>query len=171
MTPAVFGLLMGALLFGGLPAEGQTASSQVDGRATLTLTNDSPSGFFALGEKTLASAPPILALTITKVVNPAQTGLDISVYLSFQPPSSSAGAKEPGEKVLIGNFSLYPPDHPAGFLLRASEAFSKLRAAGAVSRLSPVQLLIEMKRIHEGTPWTPVELVIGPPEWRSEARK
>lgn len=171
MRPGLAYLFIGALLVGGLHARGQTASGRVDGKAALTLTNDRPSGFFLVGEKTLANAPPILALTITKVVNPGQAGLDISVYLSFQPAPSSAGAVERRDNILIGNVSLYPPDHPAGFLLRVSEAFGKLQAAGAVSRSSAVRLLIEMKRVHEGALRTPVELVVGPPEWRSEAHK
>jgi hypothetical protein len=166
MPPAVSGLLITVLLAGGFDAEGQTASAEVEGRATLTLTNDNPSGFFPLGEKTLASAPPILALTITKVVNPAKAGLDLAVYLSFQPAAS-----QPRENILIGNVSLYPSDHPAGFLMRASGAFGQLQAAGPISKSSAVRLLIEMKRVHEQTPWTPVELVVGPPDWRSEVRK
>jgi hypothetical protein len=170
MKPAVSGLLIGALLFCGFRAGGQSAESRDQGETKptpVTLTNDRPTGFFPLDAETLAHAPPILALTITKVVNPGEAGLGISVYLWYRAVAAPGGERE---KILIGNFSLYPPDHRAGFLLRASEAFRKLQEAGGVSKVSEVRLLIEMKRIHEKTPWTPVELVVAPPEWREETK-
>jgi hypothetical protein len=174
MTPAVSGLLIGVLLFCSFRAGGQGPDSQnrdVAGPTPVTLTSERPTGFFPLRPETLTDARPILALTITKVVNPQQLGLGISVYLSFSPVPSSGGPKEQprGEKILIGNFSLYPPDHPAGFRLRASEAVRQLQGAGAHAKLADVRLLIEMKRVHEKTPWAPVELVIAPPEWQQDA--
>ena len=130
----------------------------------VTLTNERPTGLFAVAPETLKSAPSILALSITKVVNTGETAVGISVYLT------PAGAKGHPllDKVLLGNFSLYPPDHPAGFLMPCSSAFHRLALNGSLSKSTTIQLLIQMKRIHEEKPWTPVTITIAPPEWRHE---
>jgi len=158
MKPVVSGLPVALLLFGCLPAA----------LNTVTLTDAKPSGFFPLPEKVLASAPRILSLTITKVVNPAGTALDIAVYLSFEPASATGRTTGRRERILIGNISLYPPGHPAGFLMPVDEAFGKLEAAAPASHSSNVRLLIEMRRVHARIPWTPVELVVAPPAWREK---
>jgi hypothetical protein len=167
MTPAVHGLLTCALLFGGAASGGRSLGGgpqRPSQPAPLTLTNERPTGYFHLDPETLASAPPILTVRITRVVNPGETPFQVFVYLSYQ---SGAGRTEP-EKILIGNFGLYPPDRPAGFLLRASTAFRKLKTTG--SRPTNIRLLLEMKRIHPKSPWTPVAIAVAPPEWRDEPR-
>lgn len=169
MVRAVSGVLMGTLLLCGIRAGGQSRDSRDErlAGAAVTLTNDHPSGSIPLDLETVAQAPRILALTVKKVVNPEKVSLGISVYLTYVPPSPPSGASDrPRKKSLIGNVSLYPPDHPAGFLLRASGAFRELRAAGAISKSSDVRLLLEMKRIHEKEPWSQVQLVFATPEWR-----
>jgi len=173
MVRAVSGALIGALLFCGIPNAGQSRDRQDEtlGKAAATLTSDSPSASIPVDVEMLSKAPPILALTITKVVNPKNVGLGVSVYLSYLPPTGSAGTEARRKKILVGNFSLYPSIRASGFLLRTSEAFSKLRAAGAISQSSDVRLLLEMKRIHEKKPWSHVELVVAPLEWRQRARK
>ena len=127
----------------------------------LTLTDKLPAASFSLPPDVVASAPAILALSITKVENPGRIGINVFVYLSF--PQGSEG-----QKILIGNVSLYPSDHPAGFLLRSSTAFQQMKARSATSKSSKVDLLIEMSRANEREPWKPVKLVVAPPEWRKE---
>lgn len=169
MTPAVCGLLFWALLLGGARAMGQGLGGDQHQRQAaptrVTLTNERPAGYFPLDPETLASAPPILGVTITRVVNPGKTPFQVFVYLSYQ---SGAGRTEP-EKIRIGNFGLYPPDRPAGFLLRSSQAFRKLKSLS--SSPTDVRLLLEMKRIHGTRPWTSVEVTVAAPEWRRETRK
>ncbi|HEV2176784.1 MAG TPA: hypothetical protein VGW33_06245 [Terriglobia bacterium] len=169
MTPAVHGLLIWALLFGGLRAGGQSPAggAQRPGTETrVTLSNDHPEGSFLIPPEILAAPPAVLALTMTQVINPAKTAFQIFVYLSYHPGSGEKRRAAPA-KILIGNVSLYPPDRPAGFLLRASTAFRKLKAA--TSKSSDVRLVLEMKRIHPAKPWTPVEVTVAPPEWRTGA--
>ncbi len=96
-------------------------------------------------------------------MNPDKTPVEIFVYLA----RAGSGSTQP-EKAPIGNFSLYPADHPAGFLMRASGAFHKLAAAGPASATSEVRLVLEMKRIDEAKPWTKIAITVAPPQWRSE---
>jgi hypothetical protein len=171
MTPAVYGLLVWALLLGGARSAGRSPGGGAErpGKPTpVTLTNDRPTGYFPLDPETLASAPPVLALRITRVVNPGETPFQIFVYLSCQQGAGEKGRTEP-EKILMGNFGLYPADSSAGFRLRASNAFRKLKAAS--SNPTDVRLLLEMKRIHETRPWTPVAVVVAPPAWQTDVSK
>jgi len=169
VTSAVCGLWLWALLLGGSHAKGQGLDGDRGQRQAaptrVTLTNHRPTGYFPIDPETLASAPPILGVTITRVVNPGKTPFQVFVYLSYQPRT---GRTEP-EKILIGNFGLYPPDRPSGFLLRSSRAFRKLKSLS--SSPTDLRLLLEMKRIHAKSPWTAVEVTIAPPEWRREVRQ
>jgi hypothetical protein len=131
--------------------------------SSIILTNDRPVGSFSVAAETLASAPPILSLSIPKVMNPDKTPVEILVYFA----RSEKGSTQL-EKVPISNFSLYPADHPAGFLMRASGAFHKLAATGPASATSEVRLVLEMKRIQEAKPWTRIAITVAPPQWRSE---
>jgi hypothetical protein len=129
----------------------------------ISLSNDRPRGSYSIDPETLASAPPVLKLTIPHVVNPNKLPFQIFVYLSLE---SQAGGRSGThqERILVGNFGLYPPDLPATFLLRSSRAFGKLKTM--TSNPTNVHLLLEMKRIHEASPWTLVEVTVAPPEWQ-----
>jgi len=131
--------------------------------APLVLTNDRATGSFPISPETLAAAPRTLSVSISKVTNPEKTPFEVLVYLSVR----RAAPAEP-HKILIGNFSLYPPDHAAGFLLSTSQAFQKLQADGASAKSLKVRLLVEIKRIHEDKPWTPIAITVPPPKWRDD---
>ena len=166
MIPAVHGLLLSALLLGCAPQSGESLGDGIQGPAkptSVTLTNDHPTGYFVLDPKAIASAPPVVAVSITRVVNPGKTPFQVFVYLSYE---SGVGEKGRTRRILVGNFGLYPPDRPGGARLRASNAFRQLKAA----RPEPagVRLVLEMKRIREKRPWTPVEVTVAAPEWRAE---
>ena len=133
----------------------------------LTLTNERPTGSFPVTPETLAGAPSVLEVSITKVVNPAATPIAMFVYLSR---AGKKGKAEP-EKVLVGNFSLYPPDQPGKFLLGLSSAFEKLEAKNSVSKSSELQVVVEMKRLNDSQPWTKVEVTIDPPKWLRDESK
>jgi hypothetical protein len=132
----------------------------------LTLTSDRPTGSFPVSPQTLAAAPRILSVSISEVSNPEKTPFEVLVYFSPQ----AAAHVEP-RKILIGNFSLYPPDQPAGFLLSTSQSFQKLQAEGPLAKSTSVRLLIEIKRLHENKPWTPLAITIPPPRWRDDNPK
>jgi len=159
----VGGLLAGALLLGSARTEGQRVDpSASQGRPqAVKLTNNQTEGSFAVSPDTLASAPPVLALSFTRVVNPANTPFEVFVYLSYRPVETAGTAPR---RILLGNGSLYPADRPGGFRLRASAAFAKLKAAKATD----VRLVLEMKRLRPAEPWSKVEVTVAPPQWLSE---
>ena len=165
MTRAVRSLMISVLLCGsaraGSPAERQSRTHAV--LAPITLTNNRTVGYFPLDAETVERAPSVLALNITRVHNPGDTPIQVLVYLSCRPQTGRSELK----KILIGNAGFYPPDHAAGVVLRASTAFRELKTARV--RPSDVRLLLEMRRIDEAKPWTPVEVTVAPPEWRDQA--
>lgn len=163
MVIAVHRLLAGALLFGAIfvvVQETSRAQNQVP-EAQAALTNSRPETSFAVSPETVASSPPMLALSFSRVVNPAQTALQIFVYLSYV---SAEKRESPPLRIPLGNVTLYPADRPGGFVVRASGALGKLRAAKATD----VRLVLEMKRIHPAEPWSQVEVTVAPPQWRTE---
>jgi len=167
-TPVIVGgLLAGALLLAG---SARTEGQRVDPSASqvrpepVELTNSQTKGSFALSPNTLASAPPVLGLSFTRVVNPANTPFVVCVYFSYRPGETAGTARR---RILLGNGSLYPADRPGGFRLRASAAFAKLKAAKATD----VRLALEMERLHPAEPWSQVEVTVAPPQWRSEGSK
>lgn len=165
MTLAVHGLLLSALLLGSVQPPGPSPGdgSQRPARpASVRLTNDHPTGYFILDPETIASAPPVVAISLTRVVNPGGTPFQLFVYFIYE-----SGAGEKGRtRIPIGNFSLYPLDRPGGARLRASNAFRQLKVARP--KPTDVRLMLELKRIHENRPWTQVEVTVAAPEWRAE---
>jgi len=130
----------------------------------IKLTNVHAVASFPVTPETLKAAPPILELSVTKVVNTAK--IPVTIFVSFSPPGAKAES-EP-EKIPIGNFSLYPPDLPGKFLLPASDAFRKLKDEGADLQAKEVRLQLEMKPIHETKMDAPIEVTIAEPQWRRD---
>lgn len=166
-------LVLWALLFSGTCCRSAKVQSpqprdmeQTTG-TPLTLTNERPTGSFPVRPETLASAPSILEVSITKVVNPAATPVAMFVYLL---PAAKKGKAEP-ERVLVGNFSLYPPDQPGKFLLGLSNALEKLEGKNSASKSGEFQLVVEMQRLDDTRPWTEVEVTIDPPKWLRDEPK
>lgn len=157
----VGGVLVGSLFLGGVCAQGKRPESGQEQAASIELTNSHPKSSFAVSADVLARSPSVVALSFTRVVNPARTAFAIFVYLSYRPPEAVDAAPL---KILVGNGSLYPADRPGGFLLRVSAAFGKLKAAKATD----VRLVLEMRRIHPAEPWFQVEVTAAPPQWRSQ---
>jgi hypothetical protein len=156
-------LLWAIFLAGHPPAASLAFAMSQEHPAGVTLTNERPTGSFTISPGTLESAPPILKLTISQVVNPDKLPFQVFVYFSFESHTGGSAGKHQ-DRILVGNFGLYPPDHPATFSLRASRAFSKLKTM--TSNPGNVHLVLEMKRIHEASPWTTVEVTVAPPEWQ-----
>jgi hypothetical protein len=132
--------------------------------ATVTLTNEHPSNSFPVEVNALSRDTEVLEVTITKVVNASRTPVEIFVYLSH----TGKGKSEP-ERILVGNFSLYPADKPGTFLLNPSSAVRKL-SEERPSEDNDVRLVFEMKRLDETRPWTPVEVTIAQPKWRTREK-
>jgi hypothetical protein len=87
---------------------------------TATLSNEHPTASFT-AYPDLNDPPTILEVSVTKVVNPARKPITIFVHLS---PVSDKPDAAPA-KFAIGNFSLYPADRPAKFMLDPATAFRK----------------------------------------------
>jgi hypothetical protein len=160
MKPFVSGLLVAVLFFGGA-RYAVCEEQKPEQAASVMLTSEHPVGSFAIDAETLRSAPPMLALRITNVVNPGRMAFQIFVSLTYR---SGTGRTE---QIPLGNVGLYPADRPASFVLRASNAFAKVKAAG--SEVSDVRVQVEMKRRNEAEPWTAVEVTVATPEWKAEA--
>jgi hypothetical protein len=135
--------------------------------ASLTLSNYHPSGCFPVAREKLASMPAALFISIVKVINQERTPFEVLVFLV----PSGKKMHSPEQKILVGNFSLYPPDHPAGFLLSTSKALRELKSSSQFPNDGSLQLLVEIRRTDETKEWTPVELTVTAPEWRSEAHQ
>jgi hypothetical protein len=148
---------------GGLAVASPTppVSATAETVAFITLSDIHPSGSFPLSAGTIAAVPAILRLSVIKVDNAAATPVVIYVNVVVQ----AGGAESPSNyQAAVGNFSLYPPDHPAGFALDATNAFRALRPHLAAQSGS-ARLVLEMRRLNPKRPWTPVALTIAPPEW------
>lgn len=164
MRPVVRVVMIAALLMGiGSSGQDRNPRGDPEGPTAITLSNVHPTGEFPVDPQTVAAAPAVLALKVTNVVNPAGTAFQLFVSLTYQPAVSPSATK----KIPVGNVGFYPPDRPAGFLLRSSRAFGELKHSGA--RPDNVRLSLEIKRLHESKPWTPVEITVAPPEWKSES--
>jgi len=129
----------------------------------LKLTNDNPSGSFPIATETVNAAPPFLSVSIIQVENPDNVAVELFVYLV-----RSEGSLAPQEKILVGQFSLFPPDHPARFTLRASNAFQKLQESRPASKSVQVRLLLELKAIRGKKPLPRIALTVIPPEWHRD---
>ena len=126
-------------------------------RQPLTLTARQTSASFAVLPDVLERIPATLLISVLKVVNPDKSPFEILVYLE-------RNEKDTRKRVLVGNFSLYPPDKPGGFRLSTAASFRKL---GEVSgdEGSNAMLVIDMRRMHETDRWNSLEVTIAPPEW------
>lgn len=134
-----------------------------EARKSVVLTSQEPLATFPVAPEILASQPPVLCVAIAKVVNPERTGLEIFVYLSR---ATTDRVKE--QRILVGNFSLYPPDKPGGFLLSTTDAFRKLKSGK--SEPGEVDVVLEMRWIQQTGPRTLIEVTVLPPEWRRKSQ-
>ena len=166
MLPAIWRLLIWGLVSCGPAAPMENARAQDMGQGTpapVTLSDKHSTGSFPVDSQTLASAPPILRVSITRVVNPERTPIRVSVYLE------RVETGRPGlRKIPIGNFTLYPTDAPAAFVLPSSAAFRELQAESPLTASSEVRLWLELERIRATKPWTRVEVTVGPAAWCRE---
>jgi hypothetical protein len=140
----------------------QTERPKVEqaGSATVKLTAEHPSASLPVSGDVFASDPEVLEVSISKVENTAKTAVSIFVYLA----NATAG-KSDDEKILVGNFSLYPADSPGKFLLNPRPA---LRAMSAKTpNPKDPRLVFELRQIDPTKPWTPVEVTVEQPKWRA----
>jgi hypothetical protein len=123
---------------------------------TATLTNEHPTAMFA-AYPDLNDPPTVLEVSVTKVINPGLKPITIFVYLS--PVSEKADATP--AKFAVGNFSLYPADKPAKFMLDPATAFRKAAETKDAANTKEWLVTYELEKRADQEP-TQVEVTIAP---------
>lgn len=157
MRSGLEGAILAALILGSTGGRAFGAAGPREEPAAVTLNPEHTVVFFPIDRAILAGPPPMLRVSVTRVVNPVRTPVGISVYLS---PFAKGS-----EEILIGDVALFPPDHAGSFLLGTSKAFAESRAQGSSEAL---RLKIELRRLHPAKPWTSLEVTVAPPRWVRE---
>lgn len=140
---------------------GSASTSDPQTPAPLTITAQNPSGSFRIARATVANAPTIFVMDLTRVVNPARTPVSFFVYLTGWDRCDT-------QKYLVGNFALFPPDHGGKFLLNPSDALRRFQAECSSS--TDARLIVEMRRLNSSQPWGQVEVVVAPPSWKLDPK-
>jgi hypothetical protein len=129
-----------------------------EARQLVILTARQTTASFAVLPDVLAHRPATLFISIPKVVNPDKSPFQIFVYLE-------RNEKDTSKRVLVGNFSPYPPDEPGGFRLSTTDSFRKLGDVAGSEGSNP-KLVIDMRRMHQTDRWNSLQVTIAPPEWQ-----
>lgn len=141
------------------PPLGEAQSGSTGAKDVVTLTTEHSTDSFKLEPGLLSRSPEVLEVSVTKVVNPTASPVDVFVYLT----SSAQRNKPEPEKVLVGSFSLYPADRPGKFMLGPAEALRKFSETSNTAGAEDVLLVFEMKLPAEKKPL--VEVTIASPNW------
>jgi hypothetical protein len=127
---------------------------------TVKLTPEHASASLPVAADIFQSDPEVLEVSITKVENTAGTPISIFVYLA-----NGKAKKADAEKILVGNFSLYPADSPGKFMLNPRLALRTMLAK--TPKPNDPRLVFELRQIDATKPWTPVEVTVEQPKWRA----
>ena len=161
--------LLGVLLIWSLPFVGASCGSPgvqstqqnearpapTAAREVVTLTTEHQTASFKIESDLLRRLPEILEVSVTKVVNPTSSSIDIFVYIA-------SGEGNKAERESIGSFSLYPADRPGKFMLSPAAAFRKFSETRKSLGAETVRLEFEMK-LPDNKPR--VEVTIETPNW------
>jgi hypothetical protein len=137
----------------------------VDPTNEVTLTETHPVARIQLPDSIRAAPPPILEVPVVKIANPQKMSFSIFAFLEWSRPAQGPTGND---KILVGNFTIYPPDQTGSYMLRASTAFDKLKGMGADLARDHVVILLEMKRTNPDKAWSAVQVEIAPLRWRSD---
>ena len=147
------------------PERAKADSTSTPSGESVTLSEQHPTGSFSLQPDLFKSSPPILEVSVMKVVNPGAKAVSIFVYLS---PLKQKG-ETAAEKIEVGNFSLYPADRPGKFMLDSAPAFRKVSETRNASTVNEWRLVFELERGAEQAS-SPIEVTIARPGWKSDKR-
>lgn len=137
----------------------------VDPSSEVTLTQMEPVTRIQLPASIRAAPAPILEIPVVKIANPQKMSFSIFAFLEWSPPAQGPTGSD---KILVGNFTVYPPDRTGSYMLRASTAFEKLKGMGADLARDQVLIVLEMKRTNPDKAWSSVQVEIAPLRWRSD---
>lgn len=137
----------------------------VDSTSEVTLTETHPVTRIRLPASIRAAPAPILEVPVLRISNPQEMSFSIFAFLEWSRPAQGPTGND---KILVGNFTIYPPDRTGSYMLRASTAFEKLKGMGADLARDQVVILLEMKRTNPNKAWSAVVVEIAPLRWRSD---
>src|SRR5262249_7651483 len=112
---------------------------------------------FPIPPGTLVDLPDVLEIAISRIVN--EEAMPFSVFAYLSPAHKTGNEVKPA---LIGNFSPYPPDSSGRIVLPTRSAFRQLQAAGLDPKTHDMELLLEIRRVHESRAWTSISVTVAP---------
>jgi hypothetical protein len=139
-------------------AKSESTPTPTPARETVTLTSKHPNGSFPLPPDILQTSPSVLEVSVTKVVNPHAKSVSVFVYLS--PPEET----DASQRVEVGNFSLYPTDRPAKFVLAGGAALQKLSPPRTALKGWRVVFELDKETKQESS----LEQTIESPNWKTQ---
>jgi len=161
----VFALFVAACaLVSASPATAPGVPNVVPATDEVILTQNRHTACVEIPAGSRSTLPSLLEVPITRIMNPAQTPVSIFVYLVWPATQTDSTDKQ---KILLGNFSVFPADRAGTYVVRVSDGFRRLEAMGVHPEQGHVALRLELRRISEAKAWTPIELRIAPLRWRA----
>lgn len=158
-------LMIGVIVAGLLTCGAGTSKRPAGKGEGVKLTDRRPTAILPIPPGVLRQRLPILEVPVNSVQNEKRTPFAIFVYLVWK-----EGRPGPTKQrnILVGNFVVFPPDHPGRYTLRVSRAFGDLEKQGKnLVRLQP-GLQFELRRLRQKAAWGPIEVTIGPVRWLKE---
>ena len=137
-----------------------------DSSRGVTLTETQPEARIQLPSNTRSSPAAVLEVPVVRISNPDKMSFSIFVYLEWCRPGEGPARNE---KILVGNFTVFPPDRTGRYTVRTSTGFERLKTMGADLPRDQVVFLLEMKRTNPNKPWSTVVVEIAPLDWRSDS--
>ena len=126
------------------------------------LTHSQPRAAMAVADGVLQRAPSLLVLPVTQITNETLTPVSVYAYLTWTDPKQG---NRPA-RLLLGQISIFPANQPGTFTIRLSQEFQELlKQHPEFHQLSPL-LVLELRPIHSQA-LPPMDLTIGPVEWRT----
>ena len=126
------------------------------------LTHTQPRVVMAVPDAVLQRAPSLLLLPVTQINNETLTPVSVYAYLTWSDPKHD---NRPA-RLLLGQISIFPANQPGTFAIRLSQEFQELlKQSPDFQQLSPL-LVLELRPIHSQA-LPPIDLTIGPVEWRT----
>lgn len=127
------------------------------------LTHSQPRAVVAVPEAVRRHTPSLLLLPVTQIDNETLTPVSVYAYLTWSDPTGDRPAR-----LLLGQVSLFPANQPGTFTIRLSQEFQNLLERPPAFPDSSPSLELELRPIQSQT-LPPMDLTIGPIEWRTAA--
>lgn len=159
-------ILLAACAAGLLVAVGSSfwfdAHVSAEQTSNVHLTHTQPRAVMAVPDGVLQRAPSLVILPVTQINNETLTPVSVYAYLTWNDPKQG---NRPA-RLLLGQISIFPANQPGTFTIRLAQEFQELlKQSPDFQQLSPL-LVLELRPIHSQA-LPPMDLTIGPVEWRT----